>query len=140
LVQGKKLLLVQLRSPVSGNLIWTPPGGGVRFGESINQALLREFKEETGLTVRSGKLVYINELVQSEFHAIEFYFRVSVMEGEVELGTDPEHSTSEQILKNIGFFAKDEIQRKQVVPDFFKNTFWDIFETAGNRVFTGWVS
>lgn len=140
LVQQNKLLLVQLKSPVSGKLIWTPPGGGVRFGESLNQALIREFKEETGLSVLSDKLIYINELVQSEFHAIEFYFRVSAMEGEPVLGTDPEHSASEQVLSNIGFFKKDEVQRKDVVPAFLKNEFWDIFETTGNRVFTGWVS
>jgi ADP-ribose pyrophosphatase YjhB (NUDIX family) len=37
------------------------PGGGVEIGETINNSLTREFKEETGLTVKVEKLITVTE-------------------------------------------------------------------------------
>jgi 8-oxo-dGTP pyrophosphatase MutT (NUDIX family) len=50
LVRDRRVLLVRHRyAPWA----WTLPGGGVRRGESPEQALLRETREETGLQLRS---------------------------------------------------------------------------------------
>jgi 8-oxo-dGTP diphosphatase len=48
-------VLLQL-SPRRG---WEFPGGRVEEGEDLIQALIREVKEETGLDVEVGKLVFI---------------------------------------------------------------------------------
>jgi len=55
---GRVLLL--RRSPRSPQYpsYWDLPGGGVEEGETLEQALRREVKEETRLRVRVGKMVH----------------------------------------------------------------------------------
>lgn len=42
-------------------LVWTLPGGRAEYGEGIEEALVREFREETGLDVQVGALAYVAE-------------------------------------------------------------------------------
>lgn len=131
LVKDEKLLLVRLKSPVTGQQVWLPPGGGVDFGERLEGALIREFREETGLLVEVGNLLHINEIIESGFHAVELYFRVSGQKGEVKLGTDPEHTAADQILEEIGFFSKSEMSEINAVPEFIRTKFWEMDDDAG---------
>jgi 8-oxo-dGTP diphosphatase len=54
------LLLVRRRLP-PGEGRWCPPGGRVEFGESLRAAVEREVLEETGIVVRTGELVGVDE-------------------------------------------------------------------------------
>ncbi|MDZ7756151.1 NUDIX domain-containing protein [Rhodohalobacter sp.] len=51
MIDENKLLLIELLSPVTNSCVWLPPGGEVNFGETLEEALIREFQEETGLRV-----------------------------------------------------------------------------------------
>ena len=128
LVENDRILLVELFSPVTEKIVWTPPGGGVEFGENLQDTVIREFFEETGLKVKVDTLIHVNELIQNNFHAIEFYFRVQKVSGKLTIGTDPEYPKEKQILKSVAFKTKEEILLLDVAPQFIKKEFWEIID------------
>ncbi|HEY4672966.1 MAG TPA: NUDIX domain-containing protein [Nitrososphaerales archaeon] len=64
IIKKDKLLLV--KSPKWKYQKWTVPGGHIEVGESAEQAIVREAKEETGLDVIPIKLLLVQEAVFSE--------------------------------------------------------------------------
>jgi ADP-ribose pyrophosphatase YjhB (NUDIX family) len=52
---GRVLLVLRGREPGRG--LWSIPGGRIEVGETPEQAVIREMREETGLEVEVGELV-----------------------------------------------------------------------------------
>ncbi len=57
------------------------PGGGLEFGESTKECLIREFEEECGIEVEVGDLFYVNDFLQASAfrpneQLISFYYLV----------------------------------------------------------------
>ncbi len=62
---SRRILLVRRGAqPAKG--LWSIPGGKLRRGETLTEALQREMLEETGLHVRAGELVAIYERLPRE--------------------------------------------------------------------------
>lgn len=57
------------------------PGGGVERWETVHEALVREVREETGLVVEPGRLLYVAEVVaRYKLHDLDLVFAAEVKE------------------------------------------------------------
>lgn len=61
----------------------TFPGGHVRFGESFSQAVIREVKEETGLTIYSPQICGIKNRMEDNNRFVVLLYRTNKFEGEL---------------------------------------------------------
>lgn len=88
------MLLCRLSDRVGMNPgCWTLPGGGLNFGEDPEDAVVREFEEETGLKVQVHKLVAVDSLCDSipgwsPMHSIRIIYEVQYLSGELQYETD----------------------------------------------------
>lgn len=62
ILEGDRLLLVKRAAP-PGSGLWAVPGGKVRLGERLAEAAVREAREETGLEVDLGPVVWVGESI-----------------------------------------------------------------------------
>jgi 8-oxo-dGTP diphosphatase len=62
-------ILVILRSPAShaDPSTWDLPGGKMDYGETLTEVLVREAREETGLTVRPLRPIHITHFTKEPF-------------------------------------------------------------------------
>lgn len=121
-LSGDKILMAGMRLPGRNHLFWAPPGGGVQFGESCRDTLMREFLEETGLDVEVGEMLFLNEFIQPPLHAIEIFFRITSFRGDMYVGHDPEFERTDQIIESIRFMSLEEIQK---LPDGSLHSIFD---------------
>ncbi|HVD98240.1 MAG TPA: NUDIX domain-containing protein [Cytophagaceae bacterium] len=104
-----KILLIHHRGVGETGSLWAPPGGGVEFGETAEQALIREYREETGLHVVVREFLFVQEMVLSPLHAIELFFRVEATGGELKQGIDPEMEKGRQSISEIRYWSFENI-------------------------------
>jgi ADP-ribose pyrophosphatase YjhB (NUDIX family) len=85
--RGDRVLLARLSSYAVETGRWTLPGGGVDHGESPEQALVREIREETGLHATAGPLLGVNDKHITgnapdgrfeDFHAVNLVYAAEV--------------------------------------------------------------
>lgn len=112
--QGRGVLLIERRNPPHG---WALPGGFIDYGESAEQAAVREALEETGLVVRlTGLLgVYSDPGRDPRFHTLSVAFTAESDDSrEPQAGDD---------AAGARFFLLDELptlafDHRRIVDDF----------------------
>lgn len=109
LVEHNQILLVN-HSGLYHHSFWAPPGGGIQTSETAQQALVREFAEETGIQVDVRDFLFGCELIRAPLHAIELFFRVEYRSGAVRVGRDPELSMREQLIREVKWVPLAELE------------------------------
>ena len=95
---------------------YTFPGGHVEPGESIVQSVIREVKEETGLTLKNPHLVGVKQFWVESGRYIVFLFSATKFTGELRSSHEGE----------VGWFTKEEMKKINLVNHFFEHL--DVFE------------
>ncbi|MEK7353188.1 MAG: NUDIX hydrolase [Chloroflexota bacterium] len=107
LIEDGRILLVE--QDVSATRHWAHPGGKLEFGETLEQALIREFKEETGLDISVGDLLYITDRIHTHEHVVIASFQVSKIGGKFGTGTGEEFATGK--IKSIKMVPINELRK-----------------------------
>ncbi|HEX9897448.1 MAG TPA: NUDIX hydrolase [Dehalococcoidales bacterium] len=98
LIEDGKILIV--KQEVSERRHWSLPGGELEYGETIEQCLRREIKEETGLDVKVKDMLYIcDRFRRLNNHIVHITFLVERVGGK---------------LPSSSFFHKDEEMNREV--------------------------
>jgi mutator protein MutT len=120
---GRVLLIKRGKAPLLGH--WSLPGGAVEAGETLEQALLREMREETLLEVRVGPLLSAFDRIEREgerllYHYVILDFLCERVSGEAQAASD---------AAAVAWVAPEELQRYEltakaleVVRDGFRMT------------------
>jgi 8-oxo-dGTP diphosphatase len=120
ILHGGRLLLVNAYRGRTD--LWCAPGGGAEAHESLPDALAREVREETGLTVAVGAPCLVNEFhdPHGPFHQVDLYFRCTLLSGDPEgPWTDPEG-----IVAHRRWVTPAEMAALRVKPDSLAAVAW----------------
>ncbi|MES5865540.1 NUDIX domain-containing protein [Bacillus cereus group sp. RP32] len=82
LIEHEKVLLVKQKV---ANRNWSLPGGRVENGETLEEAIIREMREETGLEVKIKKLLYVCDKPDASPSLLHITFLLERIEGEITL-------------------------------------------------------
>ena len=86
------LMVKRSNHPAKG--MWAMPGGKIHPGETMRQALIREIKEETGLDIEVGEIVYVFDVIERDdtdgisFHYVIIDFLCEMKGGQLKAGDD----------------------------------------------------
>ena len=107
LKRDDKILLIK-EILESNKEYWIFPGGGVEFGETLEEAAVREMKEETGLDVKITKFLGFKEAIfpNYDYHTIIFFFLAEPLSEDIIL--------MDGIL-DVGYFTIDEMEELNLV-------------------------
>ena len=88
---SRVLLVRRGRPPLKG--LWSLPGGHVEFGESLEQAVGREVREETGLDIGALRRIDVVEIIgnvgtPSPHHHVLIVFAAELRAGILAAGDD----------------------------------------------------
>ena len=119
ILEGDKILLEKRKNmPSKGK--WSVPGGLVELGESVENAVVREVKEETGLDVYAPRLVDVVTYVSMGergavmYHYVIIDYLVSVKGGKAKAASDAD------ALKWVLFNEVEEYDLTESFRQFFR--------------------
>ena len=93
IIEDGKILLVKRANEPNKNK-WSIPGGLVKVGETLHEALKREILEEIGVEIENGEVacvteeIFVDEEEKIKYHYVIVDFFAKIKAGEVKAGSD----------------------------------------------------
>ncbi|MGE7880497.1 NUDIX domain-containing protein [Bacillus sp. NPDC094077] len=103
LIEDEKVLLVKQRV---ANRNWSLPGGRVENGETLEEAMVREMREETGLEVKVKKLLYVCDKPDTLPSLLHITFLLERIAGEITL---PSNEFDHNPIRDVQMVAIKEL-------------------------------
>lgn len=124
---GRALLVRRGKEPLRGR--WVIPGGAVELGETLEEAVVREVREETGVTVRPERVMLVFDRIQREAAGIAFHYVIvdylcAFVAGEPRAGSDAE---------DVALVGEADLPSYDV-PDDVLELLREAFDGAGQHV------
>ena len=119
ILNGNQILL-EKRKNAPGKGKWTIPGGLIELGENIEQAVIREVKEETGLEVAEPQLIDVvdhislGERGKIRYHFVIIDYLIKVKQGK------PKAASDAGALKWVPFSEVEEYDLTESFRRFFQ--------------------
>lgn len=113
-VEHERILLVPHFLTDAGVVQWLVPGGKIEFGESLTEAVIREFYEETGYRAEVVRLLNISEVIHPKrgYHSITISFSGHILDGK--LRSETNHLYGEKVPK---WFSATELRTEKYHPE-----------------------
>ncbi len=131
IMRDDALLLIEHRK--KDETYWLLPGGGVQRGESLSEALCREFREELGVAISVGRPAFMCDSIdpRGKRHILNISFSCEHRDGEYRIGR-------ERRLHDYGFFRKQEVSSMRIYPPV-NETLVSILEGKAHDFYLGSV-
>jgi 8-oxo-dGTP diphosphatase len=118
------LLVKRGHAPAIGK--WSIPGGVVQLGETLEEAVIREAREETGLEVRPLRLGRVVERIfrdvesRIEYHYIILDYVCEILGGTLQAGSDA------LAVDLVNFESLDQLDMTEGTAQVIREVFRDI--------------
>ncbi len=92
-LHDEKVLLVKRANPPN-QFQWAIPGGKVHYGETLQQAVEREVREEAGIIIKAGKPIFGFDHIEQDnsgniqCHYVIIDVRAEYISGDIAAGSD----------------------------------------------------
>lgn len=129
ITRDSKVLLIHRRK--NGEEYWVFPGGGVEEGETWEQALVREVKEELNLEVLNHELAFM-DLNSKDGNEHPYYF-CKVSEGTAEIVGEEKDRNSPENFYELVWIPVSELEHMNLVPPTAKEKFLSYLQNHKDR-------